>query len=210
MVPGGQRHPKHAGASLVVCVNSVQNSLCFGWASLLPPPHSVSPWAAKTRLRWTRQIWRMWRKWKRRRREKMKTAKVGLYVKMLQYRGSVSYNAFNTWINVCEMERIHFRWWIVPTFWSFRCVEKCQSSRVTEWTLYPSAWYLNGAEIFAWFWFVVEGWEALIHFILGICLCILWCSINGLDTSFIYQPTPSSLWIDIDGCLALSINSKFE
>ncbi|CAK6959963.1 hypothetical protein EPR50_G00233870 [Scomber scombrus] len=30
----------------------------------------------RTRLRWTRQIWRTWRKWKKRRREKTKTAKL--------------------------------------------------------------------------------------------------------------------------------------
>lgn len=82
-----QPHLKHARSSwrpvLIPCTQAVWIvvvcvCVCFGWPSPLSSSPSVSPRAAKTRLRWTRQIWKTWRKLKRRRREKMKTAKVGL------------------------------------------------------------------------------------------------------------------------------------
>lgn len=128
-----QLRPELVRSSLVIGVNSVQAIWSAVFWLTFPSAPPVSPWAAKTRLRWTRQIWRMWKKWKRRRREKMKTAKVRLLAKIawVQTFDSVISSNLIVVSGLCLkllftqilyeflQKRIHR----IPGFHSFRCIE---------------------------------------------------------------------------------------
>lgn len=157
-------------ACLLCCILTCAGSEVSVLADLLfCPPPPLSPWAAKTRLRWTQQIWRTWRKWKRRRREKMKTAKVGVSTEMLHgvngsvLRIKIFFNSHNKKESAsgeaCKVECQNLDCGTtVDSFTSWK-TEVC--------TLFK----LSRVICMTWFWIAVKSWEALICFILGSACC---------------------------------------
>lgn len=131
-------------------------------SQLSAPPHSPPPRAAKTRLRWTRQIWKTWRKWKRRRREKMKTAKVGpdrrapsssfFFFLNRQARGLGILRFRNTDCSISSyLARRHFvllrrEKGVDATFRSFPGFIACSENNLVVWFVFHS-WELGGKKL---------------------------------------------------------------